>query len=389
MKQIPYGRQEVSLADIEAVNDVLKSDFLTQGCITPKFEEAIASFCGAKYAIATSNATSALHLACLALEVGPGDIVWTSPNSFVASANCALYCGATVDFVDIDPITYNMSVLVLHQKLLEAKKSNKLPKVVIPVHFAGQSCEMSQIALLSKEFDFRIIEDASHALGGRYQDAAVGSSIYSDITIFSFHPVKMITTGEGGMAVTNQPDLAQTMKLLRSHGITQSDPDYAFSIPNEIWYYRQTNLGYNFRMTEIQAALGLSQSLQLEKFVAQRNAIARKYDEALLGLPVKTPTVLPNVQSSFHLYVLRINGADCGKNRNDIYRYLRSQGIQVNLHYIPIHLQPFYENLGFKRGYCKEAEIYFEEALTLPIFSSLNEESQDFVIKKLQEVILL
>ena len=330
-----------------------------------------------------------MHLACLALEVGPGDIVWTSPNSFVASANCALYCGATVDFVDIDPITYNMSVLVLHQKLLEAKKSNKLPKVVIPVHFAGQSCEMSQIALLSKEFDFRIIEDASHALGGRYQDAAVGSSIYSDITIFSFHPVKMITTGEGGMAVTNQPDLAQTMKLLRSHGITQSDPDYAFSIPNEIWNYRQTNLGYNFRMTEIQAALGLSQSLQLEKFVAQRNAIARKYDEALLGLPVKTPTVLPNVQSSFHLYVLRINGADCGKNRNDIYRYLRSQGIQVNLHYIPIHLQPFYENLGFKRGYCKEAEIYFEEALTLPIFSSLNEESQDFVIKKLQEVILL
>ena len=389
MRQIPYGRQEVSLADIEAVNDVLKSDFLTQGCITPKFEEAIASFCGAKYGIATSNATSALHLACLALEVGPGDIVWTSPNSFVASANCALYCGATVDFVDIDPITYNMSVLALHQKLLEAKNNNKLPKVVMPVHFAGQSCEMSQIALLAKEFGFRIIEDASHALGGRYQEAAVGSSAYSDITVFSFHPVKMITTGEGGMALTNQPDLAQTMKLLRSHGIMQSDPDHSFSNPNEIWNYRQTNLGYNFRMTEIQAALGLSQSLQLEKFVAQRNAIARKYDQAFVGLPVETPIVLPNIQSSFHLYVLRINRADCGKNRNDVYRHLRSHGIQVNLHYIPIYLQPFYENLGFKRGHCEQAEVYFEEALTLPIFSSLDEESQDFMIKKLKEFILL
>lgn len=389
MKQIPYGRQELSAADIEAVNEVLKSDFLTQGDIVPKFEEALANYCGAKYAIATSNATSALHLACLALEVAPGDIVWTSPNSFVASANCALYCGATVDFVDIDPVTYNMSVLALHQKLLEAKKNNKLPKVVIPVHFAGQSCDMGQIAMLGKEFGFRIIEDASHALGGRYQKDTVGSSVYSDITIFSFHPVKMITTGEGGMALTNQSDLAQAMKLFRSHGIIQSDPDQSFAIPNEIWNYQQISLGYNFRMTEIQAALGLSQLLQLEKFVARRNIIASKYDEAFAGLPIQIPAVMSNIQSSFHLYVIRINRADCGKNRNDVYRHLRTQGIQVNLHYIPIYLQPFYENLGFKRGYCKQAEMYFGEALTLPIFSSLDEESQDFVIKKIKEFILL
>lgn len=373
MGTIPYGRQDISEDDIRAVVQVLQSDFLTQGQVVPNFEESVANYCGATFGVATSSATSALHLACLALDVGPGDIVWTSPNSFVASANCALYCGAKVDFVDIDPITYNMSVLSLHEKLLEAKKINKLPKVVIPVHFAGQSCEMSQIALLSKEFGFRIIEDASHALGGRYQDAKVGSSVYSDITVFSFHPVKMITTGEGGMATTNNPEYAKKMKLLRSHGIIQSDQNKIFDLPNEIWRYRQIDLGFNYRMTDIQAALGLSQLRRLDDFVLSRNSIARQYDVGLMNLPLSTPKILRGIVSSFHLYVIRIHEDFSRVGRNEAFKELHLAGVHVNLHYIPIYLQPFYLELGFKRGYCIEAEKYFRRAITLPIFYRLTE----------------
>jgi UDP-4-amino-4,6-dideoxy-N-acetyl-beta-L-altrosamine transaminase len=367
---IPYGRQDISAADINAVVEVLESDFLTQGPAVPAFEEAIAAYCGASYGIAVNSATSALHIACLALGVGAGDLVWTSPVSFVASSNCALYCGADVDFVDIDLETGNLSIDALRSKLEAARESKRLPKLVIPVHLAGTSCNMREIAQLSNEYGFRVVEDASHAIGGRYEDLPVGSCAYSDITVFSFHPVKIITTGEGGLAVTNNQSLAQRMRLLRSHGVTR-DADEMTRIADGPWYYEQIDLGFNYRMTDLQAALGLSQAKRLDSFVSKRNEIAGWYDQAFAELPV-TPLARPaDVYSALHLYVIRVMGG-LASHRN-VFEQLRSSGIGVNLHYMPIYLQPYYRNLGFTKGQCPNAEDYYTQAITLPLHPGLTE----------------
>lgn len=376
---IPYGRQDISEEDIQAVVDVLRSDFLTQGPVVPAFEQAIANFCGAKYAIAVGSATSALHLACIALEVGPGDMVWTSPITFVASANCARYCGADVDFVDIDPRTYNMSVDRLTEKLEAAERAGKLPKVVIPVHLAGQSCDMVAIHALSKKYGFRIIEDASHAIGGSYLGSPVGGCRYSDITIFSFHPVKIITTGEGGMALTNDSALAHTLALYRSHGITRT-PAEMTQPPDGSWFYQQLDLGFNYRMTELQAALGLSQLKRLEPFVAKRHAIAKRYDELLADLWVKTPWQSPDAHSAFHLYIVRLKLDEIRFTQRDLFDRMKSFGILVNLHYIPVYRHPYYAKMGFQRSAFPEAEAYYAEAMTLPIYPLLTEDQQREVV---------
>lgn len=387
MTKIPYGRQAISQEDIDAVVAVLHSDFLTQGPVVPAFEKAVASYCHANYAVAVNSATSALHIACLALGVGPGDIVWTSPVTFVASANCALYCGASVDFVDIDPQTYNLSVENLTTKLTEAEKLGKLPKVLIPVHLCGQSCDMVSIHQLSKKYGFRIVEDASHAIGGYYKNEPVGNCRYSDITIFSFHPVKIITTGEGGMAVTNNPELADLMQRYRSHGIT-SDAQKMMQRPaNEIWNYQQIALGFNYRMTEIQAALGLSQMGQLDEFVAKRHELALRYDDALAGLLLRTPFQDSNTYSSYHLYPIRIKLAESKLNQRGVYDILQAEGINVNLHYIPVYRQPYYEAMGFLPGYCPEAEAYHKETLSIPMYPTLKNVEQDKVINILHEVL--
>ncbi len=376
---IPYGRQSISEQDIEAVVDVLRSDFLTQGPAVPAFEEAIAKYCGTRYAFAMNSATSALHLACLALGVGEGDHVWTSPVTFVASANCALYCGAKVDFVDINAKTYNLDVDALAAKLVEAEKTGNLPKVVIPVHLAGQSCDMQAIQALSRRYGFKVIEDASHAIGGKYQDAPVGNCRYSDIAIFSFHPVKIITTGEGGMALTNDDDLANRLQLLRSHGITR-DPGQMTHAPDGPWYYQQIALGYNYRMTDIQAALGLSQMARLDEFVAKRHAIADRYDQLLASLPVSTPWQHPDAYSGLHLYIIRLKPEGAGKSHRQVFEKLREAEIGVNLHYIPVYLQPYYQRLGFELGHCPEAERYYAEAISLPMFPGLRAQQQDLVV---------
>ncbi|WP_211307565.1 UDP-4-amino-4,6-dideoxy-N-acetyl-beta-L-altrosamine transaminase [Polynucleobacter rarus] len=368
---IPYGKQDINQDDIDAVIQVLRSDFLTQGPVVPAFEEAVSTYCKVKYGIAVSNATAALHIACLALDVGQGDIVWTSPNTFVASANCALYCGASVDFVDIDSKTYNLSVDRLAEKLSIAKKGGILPKVVIPVHLCGQSCDMEAIHELSKVYGFKIIEDASHAIGGKYKNQPIGNCKFSDITVFSFHPVKIITSGEGGMALTNDEYLAKKLRLLRSHGISNSKVDMEERPTEEIWNYQQIELGYNYRMTDIQAALGLSQLQRLDEFVAKRNVIAKNYDELLKGLPLVTPWQDPNGMSSFHLYVIRLNLSQINKTQKEVYEEMRNQGVLVNLHYIPVYRQPYFEKMGFDKGYCKEAEKYFTEAMSIPIFAKL------------------
>lgn len=401
---IPYGRQDISQADIEAVVDVLCSDWLTQGPMVFKFEQAVANYVGVQHAFAMNSATSALHVACLALGVGPGDLVWTSPNTFVASANCALYCGAMVDFVDIDPLTYNMSVERLAEKLEKAKADNRLPKVVIPIHFAGQPCDIQEIYKLSQEYGFKIIEDASHAIGASYgphpviasREAQgkctniikVGSSAHSHITVFSFHPVKIITTGEGGMALTNDIGLAEKISLLRTHGITNK-PEYMHSRhPDEIWNYQQIDLGFNYRMNDIQAALGLSQLQRLEDFVDKRRNVAKYYDEALEGLPVITPWQAPRVSSSFHLYPIRVDIKKSAKMQRDIYSELLRAGIGVNIHYIPVHRQPYFERLGFRAGYCPVAEAFHRETISLPIFPNLPEESQIFICNELKRVLV-
>lgn len=376
---IPYGRQEINDDDVAAVVEVLRSDFLTQGPAVPRFERAVASYCGAGHAVAVNSATSALHLACLALGVGPGDLVWTSPISFVASANCALYCGASVDFVDIDPLTYNLSATKLAEKLEEAKRVGRLPKVVIPVHLCGQSCDMASIGALAKEYGFRIIEDASHAIGGRYRDAPIGNCAYSDITVFSFHPVKIVTTGEGGTALTNDASLARRMELLRSHGITR-DPKEMTHSPDGAWYYQQVDLGFNYRLTDLQAALGTSQMQRIDEFVARRHAIASRYNERLAALPVITPWQSPDAHSSYHLYVVRVDTKATGRSHGLVFDRLRQQGIGVNLHYIPIYRQPYYERMGFRRGYCAEAERYYAEAISLPMFPGLTDEQQTAVV---------
>jgi len=383
---IPYGRQEITAADIDAVVAVLKSDSLTQGPAVPAFEQKVSDYCSAGHAVAVNSATSALHIACLALGLGPGDILWTSPITFVASANCALYCGAEVDFVDIDPKTYNLSSERLEEKLKKAAESGKLPKIVVPVHLCGQPCDMKRIWELSREYGFRIIEDASHAIGARYQEEPVGNCRYSDITVFSFHPVKIITTGEGGMALTNDDALASKMALLRSHGITR-DPDQMTHESDGSWYYQQIELGFNYRMTDIQAALGVSQMGRLDDYVARRQELARRYNELLEGLPMTLPWQHQHSYSAFHLYVVRLQPDRSSRTHRDVFDSLRKQGIGVNLHYIPVHTQPYYQKLRFKIGDFPEAEKYYVEAISLPLYPSLTEENQKNVSSAIQRAI--
>lgn len=386
---IPYGRHDISEADIEAVVGVLRSNFLTQGPVVPTFESAVADYCGAQHAVAVNSATSALHVACLALDVGPGDRVWTSPITFVASANCALYCGAQVDFVDIDPRTYNLNVERLAEKLEQAEKSGCLPKVVIPVHLCGQPCDMAGIHALSQQYGFNIIEDASHAIGGKYNKGEpIGSCCYSDITVFSFHPVKVVTTGEGGMALTNDTQLARRMQLLRSHGITR-DTNEMTHAPDGSWYYQQIDLGFNYRMTDMQAALGLSQLQRLDEFVAKRHTIARQYDELLADFPVVTPWQHPDSYSGLHLYVIRLKLDEIGRSHGEVFEALRTANIGVNLHYIPVYRQPYYEQLGFRAGYCPEAEHYYAEAISLPMYPALTEAQQNYVVTVLRQAITI
>ncbi len=384
---IPYGRQDISQADIDAVVETLCSDWLTQGPAVPAFEKCVADYCAAQHAIAVNSATSALHIACLALGVSKGDIVWTSPITFVASANCVLYCGAEVDFVDIDPRTYNMSVECLAEKLAQAEIVGKLPKVIIPVHLCGQPCEMFAIYTLSQRYGFKIIEDASHAIGGKYREEFIGNCRYSDVTIFSFHPVKIITTGEGGMALTNDAQVAKQMRLLRSHGITTDVVDMFPRPAEEIWNYQQIGLGFNYRITDIQAALGLSQMQRLNEFVSKRHSIAQHYNELLSNLPIVIPWQHPDSYSSFHLYLIRLQLDKINKTHRQVYEALRTEGILVNLHYIPVYLQPYYEKMGFKRGYCSEAEKYYSEAISIPMYPGLTEQQQDDVIAALNLII--
>lgn len=376
---IPYGRQLIDQADIDAVTEVLRSDFLTQGPAVPTFERVVATRCGAAHAVAANSATSALHIACLALGVGPGDLVWTSPITFVASANCALYCGAEVDFVDIDPRTYNLSPDCLEEKLVAAERAGRLPKVVIPVHLAGQSCDMAAIHALGQRYGFRIIEDASHAVGADYLGRPVGDCRYSDITIFSFHPVKIVTTGEGGIALTNSAELAEAMALYRSHGITR-DPTQMEREPDGGWYYEQVALGFNYRMTDMQAALGSSQMTRLDTFVARRRALAARYDAAFAGLDIVRPWQDPATDSSWHLYVIRLDQRRNPVGHRAAYDRLRADGIGVNLHYMPVYLQPYYRRLGFTPGHCPEAEHYYAEAISIPLYAGLTDEDQDKVV---------
>lgn len=383
---IPYGRQDITQADIDAVVEVLKSDFLTQGPLVPRFEQAVATYTGAEYAVAVNSATSALHLACLALGLGPGDVLWTSPITFVASANCARYCGADVDFVDIDPRTYNLCPQALERKLIEAERAGRLPKIVVPVHLAGQPCDMAAIHALAQRYGFRIVEDASHAIGARYRGEPVGNCRYSDITVFSFHPVKIITTAEGGMALTNDAALAEKMALLRSHGITR-EPEEMTHEPDGPWYYQQIDLGFNYRMTELQAALGLSQLERLDVYVAQRAKLAQQYDELLAGLPVVTPWQHPDGASAWHLYVVRLQLDGLPLNHRQVFEALREQGIGVNLHYIPVHTQPYYRHLGFGPGDFPIAEAYYAEAISLPLYPTLPESDQMRVVSALRRVL--
>jgi UDP-4-amino-4,6-dideoxy-N-acetyl-beta-L-altrosamine transaminase len=383
---IPYGKQSISEADIEAVAAVLRSDFLTQGPAVPAFEEAVASYCGAARAIAVNSATSALHVACLALGVGPGTRVWTSPITFVASANCALYCGAEVDFVDIDPASYNLSVEALAHQLDRAERDGRLPDVVIPVHMAGQSCDMAAIAGLSERYGFKVIEDASHAIGARYRGEPVGNCRFSDVTIFSFHPVKIVTTAEGGMALTNDPQLAERMALLRTHGVTR-DAAQMENEPDGAWYYEQVALGFNYRMTDMQAALGLSQMSRLEEFVARRRALAGRYDAALAGRPLGRPWQHRDTLSSYHLYIIRLDLARNSITRRKVFDSLRERGVGVNLHYMPVYLQPYYRRLGFRPGHCPEAERYYDEAISIPLYAGMTEEQQDHVIGSLGDTL--
>jgi len=379
---IPYGRQDITSADIDAVVEVLRSDFLTQGPMVPRFERAVAQHCGAEHAIAVNSATSALHIACLALGVGPGDLVWTSPITFVASANCARYCGADVDFVDIDPRTYNMSVARLEEKLALAEARGRLPKVVIPVHLSGQPCEMESIHGLSRRYGFRIIEDASHAIGARYKNEPIGNCRFSDIAVFSFHPVKIITTAEGGMALTQDTALAKRMARLRSHGITRDAAEMTHA-PDGPWYYQQIDLGFNYRMTDVQAALGLSQMQRLEAYVARRHLIAARYDELLKGMPVTLPWQHPDGHSALHLYVVRVASWALNGTHREVFEGLRAAGIGVNLHYIPLYRQPYYARLGLRADDFPEAEKYYSEAISLPVFPTLTEAQQLEVVQRL------
>jgi len=380
---IPYGRQHISQEDIDAVVQVLTSDFLTQGPKVPEFEQVVARYCGASHAVAVNSATSALHIACLALGLGEGDWLWTSPITFVASANCGLYCNAQVDFVDIDPDTYNLCPVALERKLARAAENGCLPKVVVAVHLCGQPCDMAAIAVLAHKYGFKVIEDASHAIGGRYKGEPVGGCTYSDITVFSFHPVKIITTAEGGMAVTNEPALARQMEMLRSHGITR-DPAQMTKAPDGPWYYQQIGLGFNYRLTDIQAALGLSQMAHMDEYVERRHALARRYEMLLDGLPLRLPFQAPQSYSGMHLYVIRLRREQIAVSHAQVFNSLRSQGIGVNLHYIPVYSQPYYQKLRTSYDEFPEAESYYAEAISLPMYYGLTEAQQDRVVEALK-----
>lgn len=394
---IPYGRQNITPADIDMVVEVLRSDFLTQGPAVPRFEQVVATRVNAKHAVSVNSATSALHIACLALELGPGDRLWTVPNTFVASANCGRYCGAEVDFVDIDPLTWNLSVTRLRGALVQAKREGRLPKVLVPVHFAGQPTEQEAIWELSQEFGFKVLEDASHAIGASRNGEPVGSCRWSDITVFSFHPVKIITTGEGGMALTNDAELAERMAMLRSHGITRDPARFQGNGPTDEvpasqhhpapWHYEQQMLGFNYRMTDIQAALGTSQFERLGGNIERRNTLARRYERALQGLPLQLPAVQPENQSTFHLYVVRLMRNATAKTHRQVFEELRQHGIGVNLHYMPVHLQPYYRELGFVEGQYPEAEAHGNEAITLPLYSALSDMEQDQVVNSLKKIL--
>jgi len=380
---IPYGKQEITQADIDSVLDVLKSDFLTQGPQVPAFEQKVADHVRSKHALAVNSATSALHIACEALGLGEGDWLWTTPITFVASANCGLYCDAQVDFVDIDPKTYNLCPQALEAKLEEAKEQKRLPKVLVAVHLSGQPCDMEAIYNLSLRFGFRIVEDASHAIGGKYKGEFIGCGHYSDITVFSFHPVKIVTTAEGGMALTNDDELASRMNLLRSHGITR-DQNFMTQEPDGPWYYQQVELGYNYRMTELQAALGISQMDRLDAFVARRQELAKRYDEHLKDLPVTLPWQHPDSYSGLHLYVIRLQLDAISKTHRQVFESLREQGIGVNLHYIPVHTHPYYQEMGFEPEAFPQAMQYYREAISLPMFQGLTDELQDDVVQALK-----
>lgn len=383
---IPYGHQSISEADVDEVVRVLHSNFLTQGPMVEAFERAVAEYCGVKHAVAVANGTAALHLACLAAGLGPGDDLWTSPNTFLASANCARYCGASVDFVDIDPDTFNMAVPALAAKLEAAEKTGRLPKIVEPVHFAGLPCDMEPIKRLADRYGFLVLEDASHALGATYHGTRIGSCSLSDMTVLSFHPVKIITTGEGGMILTNRDDLYEKVQLLRTHGMTR-DPAKMRRVPEGPWYYEQVALGYNYRITDIQAALGISQLGRIEDFVARRNALARGYDGLLADLPVRAQASRPELRSAFHLYVVRVQLECLSRSRRKVFEDLRAAGVGVQVHYIPVHLQPYYRDLGFSPGDFPEAEAYYGEALSLPLFYELGDSDLERVVSILRRAL--
>ena len=385
---ISYGRQDIQQADIDAVVEVLRSDFLTQGPAVPAFELAVSSRVGAKHAVAANSATSALHIACMAFDLGKGDVLWTVPTTFVASANCGRYCGASVDFVDIDPITWNISLPRLREKLAQARVNGRLPKVLVPVHFTGQPTEQERIWELAQEYGFHVLEDASHAIGATRNGEPAGSCLWSDITVFSFHPVKIITSGEGGMALTNDPELAERMSMFRSHGITRDPARFTHrGKAAGQWYYEQQSLGFNYRMTDIQAALGLSQLGRLDGYVERRNVLARRYDDALRSLPLQLPAVQAGNRSAFHLYVVRLKRNLLERTHLQVFDGLRSRGIGANLHYSPVHLQPYYRDLGFAPGQFPEAEAYGEEAITLPLYSTLSDKEQDQVVSALAQTL--
>ena len=385
---INYGKQLINEDDIQAVVDVLRSDSLTQGPTFLNFESEVAQKVGASEAVAVNSATSALHIACLSLGLGEGDVLWTSPNSFVASSNCAIYCRAAIDFVDIDPFTFNMSVEKLEAKLIKAALNGKLPKIVVPVHMCGQSCDMAKIKDLSNKYEFFIIEDASHAMGGKYKNSYIGSCLYSDIVVFSFHPAKIITTGEGGMALTNNHEIANKMRLFRSHGVTRNSEE--FSVPmrdNGPWYYEQIVLGFNYKMSDIQAALGISQLKRLDHFVAKRNQISKQYNAGFRkSMSVKLPLISDECVSSFHLYVLQIDFSE-SLSKIEFFNKMKEVGINLNCHYIPIHTQPYYKQLGFKVGDFPVSEAYYKKTVTLPVHPSLTEENVKFIVDTVKEIL--
>lgn len=383
---IPYGRQDITQADIDAVTEILRSDFLTQGPAVQRFESMLAHYCNVSHALAVNSATSALHIACLALGLGRGDLLWTSPITFVASANCALFCGAEVDFVDIDPVTYNIDPVALEKKLTEAELHGALPKVIVVVHLCGQPCDMCEISALSKRFGFRIIEDASHAIGATYHGKPIGNCEFSDVTVFSFHPVKIITTAEGGAALTNDADLSKRMALFRSHGVTR-DEKLMTHPPDGQWYYQQVELGYNYRMTDLQAALGCSQMQRVDDYVARRHSLAKRYDRLLANLPVVTPWQNPNSYSAFHLYVIRLRTSLICRTRREVFNELRELGIGVNVHYIPVHTQPYYRALGFRPEQFPESMAYYEEAISIPLFATMTDVEQDEVVAALTKAL--